>query len=170
MKIELISPSRPSASYLGGGDLGHHLVGDAVGGLGPGVDDLVVLLALGDQAVGVLLLVLFHELAGLFDDRRLALRDDDVVLAEGDAGLGRLAEAQAHDLVGEDDRRLLTAVPVDGVDQVADFLLGEVLLKKPVADRRVVRQQGRDLHPARRGLDDLADHVAVGVHLGVARA
>jgi hypothetical protein len=49
----------------GGGDLAHHLVGDAVGGLGPGVDDLVVLLALGDQAVGVLLLVLLGELAGL---------------------------------------------------------------------------------------------------------
>ena len=52
-----------------GRDLGHHLVGDAVGGLGPGVDHLVVLLALGDQAVGVLLLVLLDQLAGVVDDR-----------------------------------------------------------------------------------------------------
>src|SRR5204862_1656930 len=92
------------------GDLGHQLVGHAVGDLGPGVDDLVVLLTLGDQTVGVLLLILLGELLGLFDQALLALGDDDVVLAEADAGLGRLAEAQTHHLVGEDDRRLLTAV------------------------------------------------------------
>ncbi len=39
---------------------GHHLVGDLLGSLAPGVNDLVVLLALGDQAVGVLLLVLLR--------------------------------------------------------------------------------------------------------------
>ena len=115
-------------------------LGTMIGRLVPGVDHLVVLLALGDQSVGVLLLVLFHQLAGLGDDRRLALRDDDVVLAEGDAGLGRLAEAQTHDLVGEDHRRLLAAVPIDGVDQVGDFLLGQTLLDQPVTDRRVMRQ------------------------------
>ena len=40
----------------------HHLVGDAIGGLGPRVDDLVVLLAAGDEAVVVLLLVVLREL------------------------------------------------------------------------------------------------------------
>ena len=35
----------------------HHLVGDLVGALRPGVDNLVVLFALGDQTVVVLLLV-----------------------------------------------------------------------------------------------------------------
>ena len=39
----------------------HHFVGDLVRALGPGVDDLVVLLALGDQAVIVLLLVLLGQ-------------------------------------------------------------------------------------------------------------
>ena len=149
MKIELISQITTAGVLFGGGHLGHHLVGDAVGGLGPRIDDLVVLLALGDQAVGVLLLVFFHELAGLGDDRRLALRDDDVVLTEGDAGLRRFLEAQRHDLVGEDHRRLLAAVPVDDVDQVGDFLLREVLLKKPVSDRRMAREERSDLHPAR---------------------
>src|SRR5690606_41946777 len=37
-------------------DARHHLVGHLLRALGPGVDDLVVLLALGDQAVIVLLL------------------------------------------------------------------------------------------------------------------
>ena len=49
-------------------DLLHHRVGDLVGALRPGVDHLVVLLALGDQAVVVLLLELLGELAGLVDD------------------------------------------------------------------------------------------------------
>src|SRR5690606_32375263 len=98
------------------GDFAHHLVGDAVGGLGPGVNHLVVLLALGDQAVGVLLLVLLHLGAGGVDDLGLLAGDDDVVLAERDARLGRLAEAQRHHAVGEDDRLLLTAVAIDHVD------------------------------------------------------
>jgi hypothetical protein len=86
-------PSRPSGRGSGPSDLGHHLVGDAIGGLGPGVDDLVVLLTLGDQAVGVLLLVLLDQLR-VSDQFGLAGRDDDVVLAEGDAGLGGFLEAQ----------------------------------------------------------------------------
>ena len=94
----------------------HHLVGDAVGALRPGVDDLVVLLALGDQAVIVLLLVFAGERARLRDEPGLGLRDDHVVLAERDAGLAGLREAELHDAVAEDDRLLLTGVPVDGVD------------------------------------------------------
>ncbi len=50
---------------LDGLDAGHHLVGDLLRALGPGVDHLVVLLALGDQAVIVLLLVFLGERLGL---------------------------------------------------------------------------------------------------------
>ena len=110
-------------------DLAHHGVGDPVRGLGPGVDNLVILLAARDQAVGVLLLVLLDLGAGFGDQFGLLGRNHDVVLAERDTRLGRLAEAQAHHLVGEDDRRLLTAVAIDHVDQVADLLLGQVLLE-----------------------------------------
>ena len=114
------------------------------------------------------MLVFLDQLAGFLDDRLLPLRDDDVILAEGDAGLGRLAEAQAHHLVGEDHRRLLAAVPVDGLDQVADFLLGEVLLEKAVPDGGVLREQGNDLHPTRCGFDHPALKDAIRVHLEVA--
>ena len=61
MKTELSSRSRPSSAIGRLDDLVHHRVGDLVGGLGPGVDDLVVLLALGDEAVGVLLLVFLDQ-------------------------------------------------------------------------------------------------------------
>ena len=76
-------------------DAVHHLAGETVRALRPGVDDLVVLLALGDQAVLVLLLVILGERAGLVDDLPLVLRDHHVVLAERDAGLERVVEARA---------------------------------------------------------------------------
>ena len=107
------------------GDLAHHRVGDLVRGLGPGVDDLVVLLALGDQAVEILLLELLHLILDLLDDGPFVVRDHHVVLAERDAGAERLAEAHAHDLVAEDHRFLLAAVAVDGVDDVLDVLLAQ---------------------------------------------
>ena len=52
-------------------DLLHHLVGDAVRAVRPGIDDLVVLLALGDQAVLILLLVLLDLGARVVDQLRL---------------------------------------------------------------------------------------------------
>ena len=90
-RVDLPFPTR--GVFLGGGNLRHHLVSDAIGGLGPGVDNLVVLLALGNEAVRVLLLVFLDQPAGFLDDRLFPLRDDDVILAEGDAGLGGLAKA-----------------------------------------------------------------------------
>ena len=125
---------------LDGGDFRHHLVGNAVGGLGPGINDLVVFLTFSDQAVRILLLVFLDQLAGGLDDALLAAWDDDVVLAEGDARLRRLAETQTHDRVGEDHRRLLAAVPIDYVDQVADFLLGQALVDQTMAHSWVMRQ------------------------------
>ena len=99
------------------GDAVHHLAGEAIRALRPGVDDLVVLLALGDQAVLVLLLVVLGERAGLLDDLPLVLRDHHVVLAERDAGLERVVEPERHDAVAEDHRLLLAAMPVHGVDR-----------------------------------------------------
>ena len=104
-------------------DADHHLFGELVGALRPGVDDLVVLLALGDQAVVVLLLVFLGERGGILDDLRLGVGHHHVVLAERDAGLERLAEAERHDAVAEDHRLLLPALAVDDVDHRRDLLL-----------------------------------------------
>ena len=106
----------------------HHLLGDAVGAFRPGIDDLVVLLALGDEAVIILLLVVADEILGLGDDLRLRLRDHHVVLAEGNAGTAGMLEAERHDPVAEDDRLLLTAIAIDGVDQLGDGLLRQQLV------------------------------------------
>ena len=91
---------------------------------GPGVDFLVVLLALRDQPVLVLLLVLLDLLLHLGDEAVLGLGDDQIVLAERDAGLARLLEAERHQPVAEDHGLLLAAEAIDVIDQVADLLLG----------------------------------------------
>ena len=79
---------------LGRGNALHHLLGDELGALRPGVDHLVVLLALGDQAVEVLLLVFLDQFLGIVDELLLLGRNDQIVLAEGDAGPEGVAETE----------------------------------------------------------------------------
>ena len=149
---------------LDGRDAVHHFLGDAVRALRPGIDDLVVFLHLRDEAVIILLLVVENERFGVGDDLLLRLGDEHVVLAEGDAGLIGVVEAQGHDPVAENDRFLLTAGAVDGVDHAPDILLGQKPVHEVEADSRLPRQMlGKD-HPARRGVVDLGERVAVLVH------
>ena len=139
----------------------HHLLGDLVRARGPGVDFLVVLLALRDQPVLVLLLVLLDLLLHLGDETVLGLGDDQIVLAERDAGLARLLEPEAHQPVAEDHGLLLAAEAVDVIDQVADLLLAEHLVDQLEIDRRVARQDLRQQHAARRRLDAPDDRAAL---------
>ena len=64
----------------------HHRVRHLVRALGPDVDDLVVLLALGDQAFGILTLKLLDHVSGMVHQGLLGLRNDHIILAERDAG------------------------------------------------------------------------------------
>src|SRR5690606_23826679 len=72
--------------------VGHHRLGHFVVGLGPEVDHLVVLLALGYQAGGILRFDLLHFLGGGVDDARLLVRDDEVVHADRHTGDGRVGK------------------------------------------------------------------------------
>ena len=139
----------------------HHLLGDLLGALRPGVDHLVVLLAAGDQAVIVLLLVLAHEVARLVHDGVLGLRDHHVVLAERDAGPAGIGEAEPHDPVAEDDRLLLTAVAIDHVDHVGDVLLGQQPVDQVEADIGLPRQELAEQHAAGRRVVDLRHRLAL---------
>ena len=60
---------------LVGLELGEDLLGDLVGGAGPDIDDLVVALALGDDALVELGLDLGDLLAGIVDDVLLGFRE-----------------------------------------------------------------------------------------------
>ena len=142
----------PVGVLLGGRDFLHHRVGDGVGGLRPGVDDLVVLLALGDEAVVVLLLELLGEFARGLDGLPLRRRHHHVVLAERDAGLERVIEAERHDAVAEDDRLFLAAVAVDLIDHPGDFALRHQLVDDVERRLDVTRQHVAEHHAAGRGV------------------
>jgi hypothetical protein len=136
-----------------GRDRRHHRVGDLVVGFRPGIDDLVVLLTLGDQAIHVLLFEFLDLFAGLVDQRPLVVGNDHVVLAEGDPGLERLAEAHGHDLVAEDDALLLTAVAVDGVDDLLHLFLPQKTVHQIERSLGVQRQEIAQKDAARRGFE-----------------
>ena len=161
MKIELIWASPPFGFLLNGGDFRHHVFGDLLGALRPGVHDLVVLLAVGDQAVIVLLLEFLGERAGILDDLPLRSRHHHVVLAERNAGLERIVEAERHDAVAEDHGLLLTAVTIDLIDHAGDFLLGHQLVDDVERHLRRFRQHLTEHGAAGRGLVPAVDLLAV---------
>ena len=114
--------------HLNGRNAGHHFICNAVCALGPGVDDLVVLFALRDEAVNILLLIFLHEITCLVDQLFLGFGNDHVILAEGNACLESVIEAERHDAVAKDNRLFLATMTVDGVDHARDFALGQKLV------------------------------------------
>ena len=139
----------------------HHLVGDEIRTARPDVDNLVVLLALSDQAVEILLLEGLHLGFGLVDVFFLQVGGRQVGDTERDAGVTGLAETKRHQPVTEDDRVLLAAVTVDVVDHVTDLLLGHQLVDQVEGTVRVVGQQVGKLRAARCRLDHPAHTLAI---------
>src|SRR5271166_3083029 len=142
----------------------HHLIGDPIGGFRPGVDHLVVFLALCDQAVVVLLLEFLRVGASLGDDIPFAGGHHHVVLAERNARLEGVMEAERHDPVAEDDRLLLPAVAVDLIDHARDLPLGHELVHDVEGDLRAAREHLAEHHAAGRSIESLADRLAFLVH------
>jgi len=164
-----------------GAELLHHRLRDLVVGARPDVDDLVVALAVGDEAGRVLVLDLLHLAVGAGDDLGLLLRDHDVVDAEGHRGARRVVEARVHQPVGVDDRVLEAERAVARVDRPRDRLLGHVdvddVERQPLGqDVRQQRTADGGLHEAHLrhllAVDDLhlADaHLDARLQLDLAR-
>ena len=91
----------------------HHRVGNAVRALRPGIDDLVVFFALGDEAVLVLLLVLLDLILSFVDQLFLFGRYQQIVLAKRNSGPTGVRETETHHPVGKDHRILLTAMAIN---------------------------------------------------------
>ena len=147
----------------------HHRVCNAVRTFRPSVNDLVVLLALGDQTVRILLLIFFNAGPGCFDHGFLFRWYNHVGHTEGDAGLTSFLEAQLHHPVCKDHRRLLAAEAVDLVDDVGDFLLGHQLIDDCWRHLWVTWQQICNHETARGGVDRLGDGLAIIIDADIAR-
>src|SRR3989338_6533968 len=162
-RVRLFFRARVGVTH--GGNFGHHLARDLVRALRPGIDNLVILLALSDQAVHILLFEFLHLIADFVDDGPLGVGDQHVVLAERDTGLERLAEAQTHDLVAEDHRLFLAAVAVDGVDDGLHVFLPQQAVHQIERGFRVQRQKVAQAQTAGGGFEPLPDDIAVFVDL-----
>ena len=130
-------------------ELLHHHLADLLAAARPDVDHLVVALAGGHQARGVLVLDLLHLALGLLDQLLLLRRDRHVVHAERDAGARGDAEARLHQLVGEDHRLAQPAQAEADVDQLRDLLLLERLVEQ--LERQPDRQDLGEQRPAHGG-------------------
>ena len=96
---------------------------DLILNFGPDIDDLVVALAVGDDAVVVLLLNLADLLLRAVEQMRLLRRNHHVLDGDRDSRVGRELEADVLQAVGENNRRLVAGAAIDDVDQVAELLL-----------------------------------------------
>src|SRR5438445_667402 len=140
------------AALLAALELAEHLLRDELGGVRPDVDDLVVALAVGDDAILVLLLDLVHLLARLGDVALLRRRDVHVVDADRQPGQRRVPEAEVLQLVEELDGRLVAEQVHAAADQRGDLFLLQFLVHEAQGlGDHLVEQRA-----AHRGLEELA--------------
>ena len=126
----------------------HHLRGDPLAGVGPGVEDLGVALVVGDDPALVELVVLGDLLLGLGQDRVLGGRGLEVVGGEGQARPGRLAEAQVLHVVQEVDR----LGPAQDLVAVGDDPLELLLPQRVIVERHLRVEDVVEDHAADGGL------------------
>ncbi len=128
-----------------------HLL-DVVRGVRPGIDHLVVALAVGDDLLLVLLGDLIHLVLRLGDDRDLLGRDDQIVDADRDPGHRRVLEADVLQPVEETRGDDVPELPVALAHQPLEVLLAEGAVQE--LDAR--RQRFVEDDPADRGVDELS--------------
>ncbi len=134
-----------------------HDVGNLVARVCPDVDDLVVALAIRDDAFAILLLDLFDLPVGVLQLGRFFFRNNHVRNSDGDTGLGRVGESEFLQQIECLDRFLRTSHLVATPDDVAELFLARGFVEE-------AETLGPDLveDDAPRGrLDDLRLGVAV---------
>ncbi len=128
-----------------------HDVRDFLAGVRPDVDDLVVTLAVGDDAVAILFLDDGDFLVSALELDVLLLRNDHVDDADGNARLHRPEEAELLELVEGIHGRLMTRSLISAEDHVGDLLLAASL----VEEAHALRPDLVEDDAARGGLDDV---------------
>ena len=146
---------------LGRRDSVHHHGCNLFRALRPHIDDLVVLLVLGDEPVVVVLLVGVGLIAGIPDEMLLFLGNDHVVLAERYARIAGMLESQRHNLIAEHHRRFLSAVAIDHIDHVRYLALGKQAVHHLEGNAGMARQQVRNQRTPRSRLNDAGDFLAL---------
>ena len=132
-------------------DVLKHLRGNTFSHLRPNIDDLVIALTLGQQALGVLLLDLFDFLVGLIKQLILDLRYDHITDRDRQTRLGRVAVAGRAERISNQHGLLRPAAAEGFIDQLGHFLLTERTVDH--IERNFVRQNLRQQGPPNRRLN-----------------
>ena len=142
---------------LGALEAADHGVSHVVVRVGPGIDHLVVALAVRDEAAGVRLLEPSYLLVGLFDNLRFLVGHFQVVDSNADAAHGGVAEPEVFEVVQE-SRSLGETDLVEAVeDQVTQLLLRE----RAVHKAELVGDDGIEEHSARSRAHPVSVFLAV---------
>ena len=118
----------------------HHRLGNLIVGLGPQIDNLVVLLALGNQTGSILIFNFLNFVGRFINDARLLVWNDEVVYTNGCTGNSRVSKTGIHQLVSEDDGLFQADHAIALVDQ-----LGNRLLLQRLVDHLVGQALRQDL-------------------------
>ena len=126
---------------------------DLILNFGPDIDDLVITLAVSDNAVVVLLLNLADLLLRAFEQMRFLRRNRHVLDRDRDSCLGGELEANVFQTIGENNRRFVAGAPIDDVDEVAELFFLHRLVELGEGNFR--RHDFVEQHAADRGGDAL---------------
>ena len=130
----------------------HHLLGDLLTGVRPGVEYLVVAFAVGDHAA----LVELHDLHDVFfsgaDDPSLAGGRDQVIRGEREAAPRAPTEADTVHIVEQIDRLAAT----EGLIAVRDHSSEFARSHRDVVEEHPFRKDGVEQHSSHGGLDHRA--------------
>ena len=107
-----------------------HDVRDFVAGVRPDIDDLVVALAVRDDALAILLLDGLDLLVGILQLGLFFLRNDHVGNSDGNSRLGRFRESEFLQAIERLDRPLLPSHLVTTPDNIAKLFLARWLIEK----------------------------------------
>ena len=124
----------------------HHLFGNVIGTLRPGINNFVVFLTTGDETILVLLFVFFDLVVGCAHQNFLGFRNDHVILTKRNTGFTCPVETKAHHAVSKDNSLFLATVTVNDIDNVRDVFFGQQLVDGRERNARMTRQQFGQQH------------------------
>src|SRR5260370_30093506 len=142
-----------------------HYAGNFITGVGPDVDNLIVTLAIGNNAFAVLLLNLPDLFVSIFEFGLFLFRNDHVRNPNRDAGLGCFGKTEFLQFIQRRDRFSRTSNLVTTPDNIAKLFLACGL----VEESQLFRPNLVEDDTARCGLDNLRLSISIGRLLAMIR-
>ena len=117
-----------------------------------------------NQTIDILLLIFLGEIGGFLDEIHFGFGNNHIVFTKRNTRAAGFAEADLHNVVAKQHGFFLPAVSINGVDDLGNFFLGHQLVNRLIRQIDVLRQLLGENKPARRGIDNAREKIALGIH------